>query len=190
MDGWPWLKLPQATKSKSLTEETIMATLNHISANFSLGTTNTITSTVATQCAINSKFTVPLAPLTNSALSPATDASTGLPFNALAVNPAGNLQANQGTVVVLGVNAAGTLRACQGTVVATALGVGAVAGAFIYAPQFPNLPDDFCPTAYFLVRNSPNASAFTPFTSSWTATGITCSALVQIDSVPPRPQIS
>jgi len=66
--------------------------------------------------------------------------------------------------------------------------VTTTAGAFLSVPQFPTLPDDFCPIGYQLVRTAPSASAFTPGTSSWTATGITCSTIQNVATLPDRPQ--
>jgi hypothetical protein len=158
------------------------STMNHLSAGVALGTTSTITTTAATNAAIGGKFTTAYGVAANTAItSPTVDYTTLAAFATIPATPSA-------TVIVLGVTGAGLLRAAQGTIVPTATGTGSTAGAFINAPQFPALPDDFCPIAYVLVRNSPNASAFTAFTSSWTATGITTS-VTQIANLPDRPQI-
>lgn len=161
-------------------------TLNHVSAAFVLGTTSTYTTTVTTTVSINGKFGTTLGAQTNTA-SPTTDVNTGVAFVSL---PAGSTDTKNGraTVVVAGVNAAGAIKFAQGSIVKTALGVTTTAGAFIDAPQFPVLPDDFAPLAYWLIRNSPSAAAFTVGSSSWTASGITCSTPVNVSTLPDRPQ--
>lgn len=156
-------------------------TLNHINAGFVLGTTSTYTTTASTSVSINGKFGTALTAQTNTA-SPTTDATTGAAFVALT--------ANQATVLVWGVNAAGAIKLAQGSIVPTETGITTTAGAFINAPQFPALPDDFCPIAYNLVRTSPTGSAFTAGTTSWTASGITCSTAKNISSLPDRPQVA
>lgn len=153
--------------------------LNHTNPGFTLGTTSTYTTTAATVCSIGGKFATALGVQTNTA-SPTTDAATGAAFVALTDNKA--------TVLVWGVNAAGAIQLCQGSIEDTEVGVTTTAGAFLKAPQWPNLPDDFCPIAYNLVRTAPSASDFTPGTSSWTATGITCSTPVNVSTLPARPQ--
>lgn len=155
-------------------------TQNMASAAFVLGTTSTYTTAVTTEVVIGAKFGTTLAAQTNTA-SPTTDATTGAAFVPLT--------ANQATVLVWGVNAAGSIQLAQGSIVPTATGVTTTAGAFINAPQFPSLPDDFCPIAYNLVRTSPTGSAFTAGTTAWAASGITCSVAKNISTLPDRPQI-
>ena len=154
-------------------------TLNHVSAALVAGTTSTYTTTVTTSCSIRGKFAVALAAQTNTA-SPTTDATTGLAFVALTDN--------QATVLVWGINAAGAIKLSQGSIENTEVGVTTTAGAFLNLPKFPALPDDFCPIGYQLCRTAPSASDFTPGTSSWTATGITCSTIQNIATLPDRPQ--
>lgn len=151
------------------------------SAGFVLGTTTTYTTAAATNAIFNGVFGTPLAAQTNTA-SPTTDATTGLPFVPLT--------ANQATVLVWGVNAAGAIKLAQGSIVPTEVGVTTAAGAFINAPQFPALPDDFAAISYVLVRTSPTGSSFVPGTTAWTASGITCSAPKNISVGPDRPRIA
>lgn len=157
-------------------------TLSLVNAGAVAGTTNSFTTTAATVPVIQGKFGTALGVLTNSATTPTTDANTGLAFPTLA--------ANQAAAVVFGTNAAGTLKAVQGTIVQTEVGVTTTVGAFISAPPFPALPDDFCPFAYTLVRVSPTGAAFTLGTTQWAASGITCSTFKNITAMPARPQVA
>lgn len=155
-------------------------TMNMVSAAFVLGTTSTYTTTVTTECVIDGVFATTLGAQTNTA-SPTTDAKTGAAFVAMADN--------QACALVWGITLAGAIALCQGKIVDTQVGVTTTAGAFREAPPWPDLPDDFCPIAYNLVRTAPSASAFTPGTSSWTATGITASVAKNISVLPKRPRI-
>lgn len=155
------------------------ATMNHATAGLVAGTTSTYTTTASTNCSIAGAFATTLTAQTNAA-SPTTDASTGLAFVALAPN--------QATVLVWGVNAAGAIKLAQGNIVPTAVGVTTTVGAFITLPDFPSLPDDFCAIGYQLVRTAPSAAAFTPGTSSWTASGVTASVIKNVSVLPARPQ--
>lgn len=154
-------------------------TMNLVSAGFVAGTTSTYTTTVTTAACINGKFVTTLAAQTNTA-SPTTDAATGAAFVALSPNKA--------TVLVWGTNAAGAIKLCQGSIEDTDVGVTTTVGAFRSAPQFPNLPDDFVPMAYQLCRTAPSAATWTPGTSNWTASGVTCSVMQNVTVLPDRPQ--
>lgn len=156
-------------------------TQNLISAAVIAGTTSTYTTTVTSNAVINGKFCTALTAQTNTA-SPTTDAVTTVAFVPLT--------ANQATVLVWGLTAAGAIQLAQGSIVATETGVTTTAGAFINAPQFPVIPDTMVPIAYCLVRTSPTGSAFTAGTTSWTASGITTSTFVNINTLPARPQTS
>lgn len=156
-------------------------TLNHVSAGLVAGTTSTYTTTVTTTVSINGKFGTTLGAQTNTT-SPTTDANTGAAFPALA--------ANQAVCLVWGVNAAGAIKLVQGPIVDTEVGVTTTVGAFKQAPQFPAIPDDFAPLGYQLVRVSPTGAAFTAGTTSWAASGITCSTIKNVATLPDRPQIS
>lgn len=157
------------------------ATINLANAAFVAGTTSTYTTTVTTAGLINGKFITTLAAQTNTA-SPTTDANTGLAFNALAPN--------QTCVLVWGTNAAGAIKLCQGPILGTLTGVTTTVGALLNEPQFPAMPDDFCPMAYTVVRTAPSAAAWTPGTSNWTASGVSASTFQNIGVLPSRPQAS
>lgn len=155
-------------------------TMSTLNAGIVAGTTSTYSVTTATKGLINGKWVTPVSSGSNVA-SPTTDVNTGEVFE--------TLSANEGTVFVLGQNAAGTVKVAQGSIVPTQIGITTTAGAFIDAPQFPTLPDDFMPLAYILVRAAPSASDWTFGSSSFTASGIT-TAWVDIAALPDRPQTS
>ena len=156
-------------------------TVNSANAGLTLGTTNTFTTTAATNAAINGVFATALAAQTNAA-SPVLDWTTGVAFVPLT--------ANQTTVLVWGTNGAGVMKICQGQIIPTETGVTTTAGAFINAPQFPATPDDFVPIGYNLVRTSPTGSSFVAGTTSWAASGITCSVPKNVHTLPLRPVIA
>ncbi len=158
------------------------ATFNLTNAGLTSGTASgsTYTTTATTAHVINGLFGTTLAAQTNTA-SPTTDANTGAAFIAL-----GN---NQATVYVWGVTAAGAIAVCQGSIEDTQVGVTTTAGAFINYPQFPHLPDDFCPIGYSIHRCAPSASAWTLGTSAWNATGTT-HTFKNVCVMPTRPQSS
>jgi len=156
-------------------------TMGTIKTGLTKGTTSTYTTTVTSAGMINGKYVTGLTAQTNTA-TPTTDARTGLAFPALTDN--------QATVLVIGQKADSTIQMCQGSIEATEVGVTTTAGAFKNVPQFPVLPDDFMVFGYLLVRTAPSASDFTAGTSSWTATGITASAVVECGVLPDRPQSS
>lgn len=156
-------------------------TMGTIKTGLTKGTTSTYTTTVTSAGMINGKYVTGLTAQTNTA-TPTTDASTGAAFVALTDN--------QATVLVIGQKADSTIQMAQGSIEATATGVTTTAGAFLNAPQWPSLPDDFMVFGYLLVRTAPSADAWTPGTSSWTATGVTASAVVECGVLPARPQTS
>lgn len=145
------------------------------------GTNKSYTTTVTAEGMINGKWVTGLTAQTNAAV-PTTDALSGDAFRALSDN--------QATVIVVGQNAAGTIQMCQGSIENTQVGVTTTAGDFIRAPQFPSLPDDFMVFGYALIRTAPSASAWTPGTDNWAATGVTTTEFVQCGVLPSRPQTS
>jgi hypothetical protein len=155
-------------------------TINLANAGLTAGTTSTYTTTASTNAVVLGKFTTALTAQTNTA-SPTTDVNTGVAFKSLAIN--------QATVLVWGVTVAGAIRVAQGSIENTAAGVTTTPGTVIVAPQFPVLPDDFCPIGYTVVRTAPSASTWTPGTSSWAATGVT-STFTNVSTLPDRPQIA
>lgn len=157
-------------------------TMGTIKSGLIKGTGLSYTTTVTTAGMINGKYVTTLGAQTNTAV-PTSDCVTGSAFVAMATKKA--------TVFVMGQTAAGAIQMCQGSVVDTELGVTTTAGAFISAPQFPTLPDDFMVLGYALVRTAPSMStSWTLGTSAWAATGVTTSEFVQCGTLPDRPQIS
>lgn len=154
-------------------------TVNYVSAAMVAGTTSTYTTTVTTAGVINGKFVTTLGAQTNTA-SPTTDALTAAAFVALA--------ANQCCALVFGQTAAGVIQLVQGPIIATNIGVTTTVGTFLKAPQFPELPDNFLPLAYTIVRTAPSAAAWTPGTSSWTASGVSATTFQNVGVLPSRPQ--
>lgn len=153
-------------------------TANFTSAALVKGTNKSYSTTVTTEGVINGKFVTTLAAQTNQAV-PTTDSATSAAFVAQTDNTA--------CVYVMGQTAAGAIAACQGSIVPTEVGVTTTAGAFIDAPQFPTLPNDFMPLAYCIVRTAPSASNWTFGTDNWAATGVTTTEFVNISVLPDRP---
>lgn len=156
-------------------------TQNTLNAGLILGTTSSYSTTATTVGSINGRFVTTIGAQTNAA-SPTLDALTGVAFAPLSPNKA--------TVLVFGQTVAGVIQMAQGGIEDTEAGVTTTVGAFRRAPQFPNLPDNFMALAYVLVRTAPAAATFTAGTSSWTASGITASAVVNIATLPDRPVTS
>lgn len=164
-------------------------TINPTNLGCAFGTTSTITTTADSACSINGKFcTVHSSANNEAATSPTINAATGAVFTSMGQNKA--------TVIVVGINDAGEVRLARGSVEDTEVGVTTTKGAFKLAPQFPVLPDDFCPIGYGLVRTAPDAAAWTCGTSSWTASGIytglngTTTMQNVNGTLPDRPQIA
>lgn len=156
-------------------------TINLASAAAVAGTGSSFTSTVTTNAVINGKFTTTLGAQTNAA-TPTTDASTGLAFIPLAPN--------QCCAIVFGVTAAGALQMSQGKIIATNTGVTTTPGALLNDPQFPGLPDNFCPIAYTIVRTAPSAAPWTPGAGAWAASGVVATTFQNVSQLPNRPQAS
>lgn len=100
----------------------------------------------------------------NGVAFPTTDLNTGVQY-------AGLVAANTGTVFVVGCQLGVTTMKCvQGSVEALD-----ASGNFINVPKFPSLPDNFCPTAYFIAKAGATfvATAWYPGTTNWNTTGMT-----------------
>jgi hypothetical protein len=156
-------------------------TMSTVNAGFVAGTTSTYTTTASTAGVIRGKWITPLAAQTNAA-TPTTDAVTGNAFLPL--------QPNQTCVLLFGTNKAGAIKMAQGPIISTLTGVTTTVGGLLDIPQYPPLPDDFCPMAYTVVQTAPSASPWTPGTGSWAASGVSCTTFQNIAQMPSRPQAS
>ena len=156
-------------------------TMSTVNAAMVAGTTSTYTTTASTAGVINSKWVTPITAQTNTA-TPTTDTNTGNAFLPLAPN--------QACVLVFGQTLAGVIQMVQGPIVPTTTGVTTTVGAFLDAPQFPDFPNNFMPLAYTIVRTAPSAAAWTPGTSSWTASGFSATTFQNIAQLITRPQIA
>lgn len=142
------------------------------------GTTTTLSNTGTTTYAINGRAYTKAA-MTNAA-TPTTDAATLATFL--------SVKANKGCVFTIGFNAAGDLKAVQGSIVDLD-----ASGAFIQAPQFGAVPNDFCPVGFIVIKAGNTADATTGWvfgTSNMSSvTGVTYD-FNDLISLPDRPQIT
>lgn len=140
------------------------------------GTTTTLSQTTAAHYAIGGKLYKQASAWSNQA-TPTTDVNTGANFVGVPIN--------NGSVFVIGVNAAGTMKVAQGPLQALD-----TSGKFILAPQFPALPEDFCPLAYLELLVASNGSTWTFGSSNNSGvTGVTYN-FQDISTLPGRPQVS
>lgn len=161
-------------------------TVNHVNAGLAAGTTNTLTTTATTNCVIDGKFCTAKSAITNSSFATegiTADFATGAAFVPLT----STASAGSACALVFGITAAGALRLVQGPATPTDLGVTTTPGAFRLAPQFPSIPDGFCPIGYTIVRTSPSVPTFTVGTSSWANNSTT---FQNISMLPAAPQIA
>lgn len=118
--------------------------------------------------------------------NPTTDYNTGAAFKAQA--------AGQACAYVFGVTSGGTFVCMQGPLPVQAGTVGTVtnvdaAGNVVTAPQFPSVPDAVTPIAYAIAVNATTGSAWTVFSTSVSATGMTFN-LADVFTMPASPQVS
>ena len=88
--------------------------------------------------------------------------------------------------MVWGLNAVGTVQCAMGRHQRLDM-----AGNFVVAPEFPTIPDDFCPFAYQVLKAGATASASGVVfgTTNWNATGFT-NVIQNVAFLPSRPQVS
>lgn len=163
--------------------QALPVTMTTTKAGLAAGTTTTYSTTATVIYGIRSKAFSKTA-VTNGA-TPVVDVTDGLAFTPLAF-PASASVGGQGSVFVFAFNAAGTLGVAQGTVEQLD-----VTGAFVIAPQFPVIPDTYCPFGYLVVKLGPTAVANWLFgTNNLSAvTGVTYT-FVDCFTIPDRPQIA
>lgn len=152
------------------------------------GTTTTYATTGTTSYAVRGKFYNKTAAA--NVATPTTDIVDGLPFQPLAF-PASASVGGQGSVFVFCYRAipaiapAGGIAVAQGSVEQLDIN-----GNFINAPQFPVIPDNYCPFGYLVVTLGPTAVANWTFGTNNLSgvTGVTYT-FVDIAQLPDRPQI-
>lgn len=146
-----------------------------VKAALAAGTTTTYSTTGTTLYCIGGKA-YSKAAVTNGA-TPTTDVNTETAFI--------GVEANKASVFVFGYNAAGTVKVAQGSVEDLD-----VSGNFITLPEFPAIPDDFCPFGYLLIQCDSTASTWTFGSSNQaSATGVTYTRQ-DVMTMPTRPQSS
>jgi hypothetical protein len=160
-------------------------TMNLASAALVAGTTNTLTSTVSTSCVIDGKFAVTKGAMTNSSFG--TQSITTDANGAAFVPIVGTATTGSAATVVFGINAAGAVKVLQGPQTPCDLGAVAAPGAFRLAPQFPAIPDDFCPIAYTIARTSPSVPSVVIGTANWANNFTT---FQNIATLPALPQVA
>jgi hypothetical protein len=163
-------------------------TQNLVNAGLVAGTTTTLTMPVATTCVIDGKFATQRAIISANtafatAITNALDMNTGVALASLTSTST----TGSAAVVVFGVTSAGLLRVVQGPATPTDLGVTTTPGAFRLAPQFPGIPDDFCPIAYTIARTSPSVPTVTVGSSNWANNFTT---FQNISTLPAAPQVA
>ena len=138
-------------------------------------TTTTTTANTSNYCIKGKAYTAAGAA---NAATPTTDSNTGAAFVPVGLNKA--------SVFVIGLDVNGALKAVQGSIVDYNDDGTFVKGI---APQFPAIPDGFCPIGYELVKVSSTGSAWTFGSSNQAAqTGIT-KVFVDLMTMPDRPQV-
>lgn len=166
-------------------------TMSTTKANFTVtggaATTFVTTTGAATQISylINGK-SYAKTPATGIAM-PAVDVNSGNAFVPLNAGSGTTAQpVAYGTIFVFGLDAGGNYRVAQSKDANVLLDS---AGNFIYAPQFPVLPDSIAPFGYLVVKGAFNSAAWTLGTSNWNATGITTSTQ-DVGTLTNRPQVA
>lgn len=118
--------------------------------------------------------------------TPTTDYVTGAAFPALVGGASVANTPGYGCVVVWGLISGGTVKCVMGPHQRLDM-----QGNFVLSPQFPSLPEGFCPFAYQVLKAGATASATAIVfgTANWNATGFT-NAIVNVAYLPARPQVS
>lgn len=148
-------------------------------AGLAVGTTTTTTTSNGTVFNYCIKGKAYQATGASNGATPTTDFITGAAFTAIGLNKAG--------VFVFGYDVSGNLKCVQGSIVDYNDDGTFVKGI---APQFPVIPDGFCPIGYELVKVISTGSAWTMGVSNQASqTGIT-KTLIDCCTLPDRPQVS
>ena len=120
--------------------------------------------------------------------TPTTDLVTGKAFPALVGGASVANTPGQGAVAVWMVNAAGTVGVALGPIKALDMQGNFANGQ---APDFPPIPEKYCPFAYQVLKAGATASATAIIlgTANWNATGFT-NAIVNVSTLPSRIQVA
>lgn len=150
-------------------------------ASVAAGSTTTISTTGSTHYLIGGKAYIKTA-ITNGA-TPTTDVNTSAAFTAI--------QPGEGGVFVIGLNANGDVKVAQGEIVDLTPATDGANASFVTAPDFPALPEDFCPTAYLLTKVGSGGSAWTFGSSNLDGPpSNVLHSFVSVGALPSRPQTS
>jgi hypothetical protein len=149
------------------------ATMCVSKAALAAGTTTTFSTTGATLYCIEGKA-YSVAAKTNAA-TPTTDANTGEAFIPVTEN--------QGSVFVFGYNAAGDTLVAQGDVKELDAG-----GQFTELPEFPPIPEDFCPFAYMGIKVADGGTTWTFGSSNQAGVSGVTYTRQDVMTLPRRPQ--
>lgn len=150
-------------------------------ATIAAGTTSTLSSTGTLAFSIEGKA-YSHAALSNTA-TPTTDITTGAAFVPVT--------ASKGCVFVVGYNANGDLKCAQGALVDLTTDADGANAKFQTPPQFPALPEDFCPIGYILTKVGASGSTWTFGTSNLAGPpSNVLHTFVDVTTLPTRPQVS
>jgi len=121
--------------------------------------------------------------LRGKAITHAADSGVATPTTDAVTAAAITLTANQARIVVFCLTAADAVALVAGEVVSLDS-----AGAFLDAPEFPQIPDTLCPMAYVIAKGGATLSGtFTVGSSNWNTTGMTY-VVTDVFGMPDRPQ--
>lgn len=155
-----------------------------ISCTLAAGSTTTVGSTGTFYYAIKGKGYTAAAWSTTG--TPTTDAATGAAFK--------GVLKGFGSVFVYGLDHSGAIKCAQGSIVPLDTSTSTYAWSNSAAPQFPELPDDFCPVGYLTILAGSTADATTGWiqgtSNQASVTGITYARHDVALGMPDRPQTS
>ncbi len=152
------------------------------------GTGHSITTTVTSSHVCNGKFQTPQTALTN-AVCPTTDYNTGAAFRPI-TGVSG--VSGQGTVVVFGyleggADAVASVKCMQGSIEELEIG----GTTFKRPPQFPVIPNNVCPFAYMVLKQTSQESQAATFgTTDWDAGTYFTNIITHIAQLPLQPQVA
>lgn len=124
-------------------------------------------------------------------VTPVVDVNTGLAFPALVGGASVANARGKGCIVVWGYNAAGVVKCAMGPHKQLGPIINAVENFEWDGPEFPAIPNDFCPVAYQVLKagNAASATAIIFGTALWNAAGFT-NVIQRVAYLPSRAQVS